>query len=93
MPARIIRFETTPNPNAIKCVLDRVVCNRPRSFLCEHDAQTDPIATQIFALGGIRNILINDDWISINKLENAKWTTLKPALRKLMPTLTFDDPA
>lgn len=81
---KILRFESTPNPNAIKCILDRSLSDRPRSFLNADAASEDGLATEIFALGGVRNILINGDWISVNKLDDADWSRLKPALKRLV---------
>lgn len=87
MTTRILKFESTPNPNAVKCILDRTVSDRPRSYLNAEAAIGDPLAEPFFALQGIRNILVNGDWISVNKLDDAKWSTLKPALRKVVATL------
>lgn len=84
---KIIRFEATPNPNAIKCILDRPVSDRPRSFLNAEAAADDPVASPLFALGGIRNILINGDWISVNKLDETEWAALKPALKRAVREL------
>jgi len=84
---KILRFESTPNPNAVKCILDRTLSDRPRSFLNAHAASEDQLATEIFALGGVRNILINGDWISVNKLDDADWNRLKPALKRLIREL------
>lgn len=84
---RVIRFESTPNPNAVKCVLDRSVSDRPRSYLNADAAQGDPLAAPFFALGGIRNILINGDWISVNKLDGVEWSKLKPALKRVVREL------
>ncbi len=84
---KIVRFESTPNPNAIKCILDRPASDRPRSYLKAEDAGDDPVAGPLFAIGGIRNILINGDWISVNKLDETKWSTLKPALKRAVREL------
>lgn|SRR5690554_2942499 len=87
MGYKIIRFESTPNPNAIKCVLDATICNRPKSFLNAAAADDDPLGSPFFQLQGIRNILINDDWISVNKMDDTPWSTLKPALRRIIRDL------
>ena len=84
---KIIRFEATPNPNAVKCILDRPVSDRPRSFLNPAAAGDDPVAATLFAIGGIRNILINEDWISVNKLDETDWAKLKPALKRAVREL------
>jgi hypothetical protein len=87
MGFKIVRFESTPNPNALKCVLDRPITDRPKSYLNAEAAKGQPLAEPFFELGGIRNILINGDWISVNKLDDASWTTLKPRLRAVLRDL------
>ena len=42
MPFTITEFESTPNPNAVKCWLDRPISEGPRSFLNAQMAQGDP---------------------------------------------------
>lgn len=87
MAYRIVRFETTPNPNAVKCVLDDRISEHPKSFLNPEAAADDPIAEALFALGGIRNILINENWISVNKLDATSWASLKPKLKRIIGEL------
>ncbi|MFG0292518.1 MAG: NifU N-terminal domain-containing protein [Phycisphaerales bacterium JB050] len=87
MGYKIIRFESTPNPNAIKCILDAPISDRPKSFLNAAAADDDPLGSPFFELPGIRNILVNDNWISVNKLDETPWSTLKPALRRVVRDL------
>jgi len=84
MPYIVTQFESTPNPTAVKCLLDRPICERPRSFLDAAAAANDPIASALFALPGVRNILMNGDWIAVNTLPGSDWRTLKPAIRRIL---------
>ncbi|MCR9218557.1 MAG: NifU N-terminal domain-containing protein [bacterium] len=93
MGFRIVRFETTPNPNALKCVLDRPITEVPKSFLSAGAAAGDPLAEPFFELGGIRNILMNGDWISVNKLDATDWAALKPRIRRVLRDLEADGDA
>ena len=90
MGFKIIRFESTPNPNAVKCVLDRPITDRPKSFLSADTAAGQPLAEPFFALDGVRNVLMNGDWVSVNKLDDVAWTTLKPKIRRVLRDLKPD---
>jgi len=84
MPYTVRQFEPTPNPAAVKCLLDRPICERPRSFLDAASAAGDPIASALFALPGVRNILMSGDWITVNTMSGGDWRALKPAIRRIL---------
>ncbi|MEO1584350.1 MAG: NifU N-terminal domain-containing protein [Planctomycetota bacterium] len=84
---RVLRYETTPNPDALKLILDAPVSDRPRSFLNEADAGDDPIAGPIFAAGGLRAVLINGDWVTVNKQPGADWKAIKPVCERVLREL------
>lgn len=83
----VLRFEETPNPNAIKCVLDRAVVAPgagSRSFRKPADAQGDPLAAAIFATPGVTNVLMCADWISVGKSPDAEWPGVKAGVKKAL---------
>ncbi len=96
MAYRVIRFEPTPNPNALKCVLDRAVAplesggaltGSARSYRNAAEAEHDPIAKVIFAAapkGAITSVLIRGDWLAVNKSPAAEWKTLRSAISAAM---------
>lgn len=84
MPYIVTQFEPTPNPAAVKCLLDRSVCERPRSFLDAAAAAGDPIASALFTLPEVRNILMSGDWITVNTMPGSDWRKLKPAIRRIL---------
>lgn len=73
----VARFLETPNPNAVKCVLDRRASEDSRSFLEAASAKGDPIAERLFAIDGVRNVLIHGDWITVGKSPEADWARVK----------------
>ncbi|MEO0511632.1 MAG: NifU N-terminal domain-containing protein [Planctomycetota bacterium] len=87
-----VTYETTPNPNALKCVTDRELSQHPRSFLSEADADGDPLAGPLFATGSVRAVLINGPWITVNKLPEADWKALKPLIEKVICAAFRDEP-
>jgi hypothetical protein len=88
----ITEFQSTPNPNALKCVLSQPLppeplARTPRSYFNSSDAQTDPLASKFFALSGVTSILITPDWITVVKAPDVKWSALKPQIEGVLAGL------
>jgi hypothetical protein len=77
MGYRVIRYQETPNPNAVKCVLDRPAGRGVRSYFKAEDAAGDALAAALFAVPGVTNLLINGDWITVSKRPEADWKKIK----------------
>lgn len=84
MGYRVVRFEETPNPNAVKAVLDRSPGQSPRAYRSAEAAQADPLGATLMALPGVTNILIHDGWISVGKSGSTAWRDLKRAIEKAL---------
>ncbi len=91
MPFRVTEFESTPNPNAVKCHLDGAVSEGPRSFLNAEQAQGDPLAAALFAGGQVTCVLFNGGWITVNKTPPASWDAVKRHVRKVLATAARSD--
>jgi len=82
---KVERFDETPNPNALKCVLDREIQPNPRSYRRREDLTSeDPLATSLFAIPGVTGLLIGSGWITVNKDPAAAWPSIKPAIEKAL---------
>lgn len=84
MPYKIKSFQETPNPNAVKCVLDGRTGSKTRSYFKAADAGEDPLATSLFAIPGVTNILIHPEWITVSKSPEAKWKVIKAAVERVL---------
>ncbi len=84
MPYEIVQFQDTPNPNALKCVLDGRIAPAPRSFFNAEQAKGDALATALFAIPGVTNVLIHDGWITLSKAPDTDWKPVKAAARKVL---------
>jgi hypothetical protein len=84
MPFHVTEFEKTPNPNALKCRLDRPISDVPRSFLNADMASGDPIAAALFAHGQVTNVFFNGDWMTVNKQPQADWSNIKSMVRRVL---------
>lgn len=94
MSLNVTRFEQTPNPNAVKCILDsRIVPEgeAPRSYRDESSAKDDDLAQALFDLkpkGSVTSVLMNDDWITVNKAPDVDWQGLKRQVERIVAERT-----
>ena len=90
MPYVVKQFQTTPNPNALKCVLDKSPApppNPPRSYARSAGVpspETDALAHGLLSLPGVTNILIHDGWLSVVKQPETDWKRLKADISKVL---------
>lgn len=87
MPHRIVRFEQTPNPNALKCHLEPALPARPpdaRSYRSAEAAQADPLARAIFEIPGVKSVLLMGEWLTVNKSPGAGWAEIKRGLKEAL---------
>jgi hypothetical protein len=89
MPYRVTDFQTTPNPNALKCVLDRKLASPPqppppRSYFNADQTKGDPLAVALFAIPGVRNLLIQAAWITVSKAADSDWKPIKSAVERVL---------
>lgn len=92
MPPVTITPEQTPNPNAIKFNVDQQLHDedRPRTFYNHAAAQSDELAKALFDIKHVSGVMISNNFITVSKLPEGKWRTLKPKLLKLLEAW-FDD--
>ncbi len=88
MPFTIVRFEDTPNPNAMKCWLDRPISAGPRSFRDAASAAADPIAHALFRDAEATSVLFCDDWLTVNKPPAARWPSIKARITRVLAAST-----
>lgn len=79
---RITAFQPTPNPNALKCVLESPLDGPIRSFRSAADAAADPLGRSLFAVPGITSVLISGPWLTVNKSPQAAWPAIKKAVEQ-----------
>ena len=85
MPTSITEFVSTPNPNALKCVVSGSLGPGPRSFSSSTSARpqpADPLANALLAIPGITSVLIHDSWFTVSKSPDADWKAIKTAVSR-----------
>ena len=78
---KIDNIEETPNPNAVKFILkEPVTSGTTRSFHSALEAEGDPLAAPLFAVGDISSVFYMDKMITVEKADEADWDDLLPRL-------------
>ena len=76
-----IQTEKTPNPLTLKFFPGRVVLEDGTVFFrSKEEAADSPLADRIFKVNGVEGVFFGNDFITITKLEEVDWDTLKPQL-------------
>jgi hypothetical protein len=81
MPYTVQEFQPTPNPNALKCVLDQPLPEPIRSFRSAAEAATDPLGSALFAVPGVTSVLLSGGWLTVNKTADARWPGVKKGVQ------------
>jgi hypothetical protein len=76
--------QPTPNPNALKFVLDREIADRPTSFLTPDSAVSNPLAVRLFGVPGVVSLLFLGDFVTINKSSDARWADIRKAVAEIL---------
>lgn len=75
---RVIGFESTPNPHAVKILLDGPLAAFPRSYRAPPPLGCpDALALALYAIEGVRVVLIHHEFVSVGKAEDATWPAIK----------------
>lgn len=71
-----VEVHQTPNPNARKYVLPGMRFSPPRNYSSAEAAKEHPLAAELFALDGVYNVFLAQDFVTINKRPNVSWESL-----------------
>lgn len=84
MGFKVTEVQPTPNPNAVKFLLDRPISDNPISFLNPSEGQRHPLASKLFALNGVTSLLLLGDFITVNKSGNVNWSGLTKKVEEIL---------
>ena len=84
MSFTVAEIQPTPNPNALKFILDREIANQPASFFDPAAAQNHPVAARLFAVGGVSSLLFLGDFVTVNKTPESDWAAIKRSVKKAL---------
>ncbi|MEM7621770.1 MAG: NifU N-terminal domain-containing protein, partial [Planctomycetota bacterium] len=84
MPYRVTRFESTPNPNALKCLVEPSPGPVPRSYRAADEAAGDDVAEALFEIPGVTSMLIHEEFITVVKSPAARWKPIRDAVKSTL---------
>ena len=76
--------QPTPNPNALKLLLDREISADPLSFRDVESAKDHPLAAELMAIKGVTSILLLHDFVTINRSPGARWADITSKAKRLL---------
>ncbi len=86
MPYSVRDVQPTPNPNALKFVLDQVVSEETMSFRQSEQAKDHPLAFKLFGIKGIAGLMLLGDFITVTKTSEADWKSVSAAVKTALET-------
>ena len=89
-----VSMQATPNPNALKFMLNRVVTTQgttyrlpaaPSAAQAGDAASAEPAwAQQILAIPGVTQVFALNDFLSVNKTPDADWKAIGPRVEAVL---------
>ncbi len=73
--------ESTPNPAALKFVVSRMLTKSPVEFKNIDETAASPLAKELFKFSYVKEIFIDENYISVTKYEVANWGEITLELR------------
>ncbi len=75
---KVLDVDLTPNPQALKFVLNEKLLNiETRNFQNKEEAESDPLAKQIFELEGVVSVFYMDKFVTIEKETATSWNKIQ----------------
>ena len=76
-----IQTESTPNPATLKFLPGQTVLEAGTADFPSADAAAQsPLATRIFAVGGVTGVFFGSDFVTVTKDDGTEWDHIKPAI-------------
>lgn len=73
--------ETTPNPAVLKFVANKVLTKIPVEFKNIDEAKPSPLAIELFKLPYVKEIFIEENYVSITKFDSYSWDEITIEVR------------
>lgn len=73
--------ESTPNPSVMKFVANKKLVLESAEFKSIDDAELSPLAQKLFHFPFVKEIFMDENYISINKYDMAEWELITNELR------------
>ena len=72
-----VQIETTPNPNSLKFLPEKIVSNGGSFEITKKDEIKNELIKNLMSINGVESIFLTTDFISINKYDDISWDEIK----------------
>jgi Fe-S cluster biogenesis protein NfuA len=86
-----IYAESTPNPEVMKFVSNRMLADKSIEFLTAEDASKIPMIHKVFSLPFVESVFLSTNFISIKKYDNIEWDEIILELRNFITKVLNED--
>jgi len=76
--------EVTPNPATMKFVASKKIVGATFEFKNIDEARVSPLAMELFQFPFVKEVFIDDNYVSVSKYEVAEWEDISLELRELI---------
>jgi Fe-S cluster biogenesis protein NfuA len=76
--------ETTPNPSALKFVVSRMLTKNAVEFKNIDDTAASPLAKELFQFPYVKEVFIDENYISVTKYDINEWNDITLELRSFI---------
>lgn len=76
--------ESTPNPAAMKFVTNKKIVTTLFEFTSIDEAKLSPLATELFHFPFVKNVFIDENYVSITKYDMAEWQDITIQIREFI---------
>ena len=90
---KVQSVQPTPNPNALKFIVDSAVIDSgSRDYAEAQAASGDPLAEELFAIAGIASLYFCENFITVTMGDSADWRAVNDAVIKCLDGFTGASP-
>ena len=79
-----IYAESTPNPNVLKFVANKKLVLNAFEFKNIDEAKEAPLAQELFHFPFVKELFMDENYISISKYDMAEWNDITPEIREFI---------
>lgn len=79
-----IYSESTPNPNVMKFVANKMLTSKTAEFKNIDECESSPLATALFEIPSIKEIFIDENYISVTKFDRFEWMEIGNDIRSFI---------
>lgn len=82
--ASTVYVESTPNPAVLKFVSNKRHTRIPAEFKSIHEAEASPLARELFKFPFVKEVFIDENYISVTKQATAEWDGITAEIRNFI---------